>query len=390
MSRYLFRLLLVLCVLSGLVPDIVEAIPAFARRYELPCHFCHDGFPKLSVLGEQFKERGFRLENDKSDVSTWMRSVPVSVRGAFRQTFEENGNAVSSGLVRLVSAGDFGSRVSYWLEDNYVLDSDDSRRVGLGNAFVRVEILPDELYIRGGRLELDLPFTQTRTPQLFRYQIYFANTGFETDNIGVHQDGVELGGFLDDTTRWSIAVVDGYDSEKQKAISEDVGKFEGNVFGRLVRRFGEGRAGMYVYWGGNTLTRRSGDDVLEWRNGILRLGADASVYLGQAHVYGTLSYGRNSNSLANAANPNGTREALSFTGGFFQVDFALRDDLFVTGRLNAVRGPPPGTKDPSKSFVQFAPGLRLWLHPQIRLAGEIAFANQDLPTKAAFRFEIVY
>ncbi len=390
MSRYLFRLVPVLCLLLALVPDIVEAIPAFARRYELPCHFCHDGFPKLSVLGEQFKERGFRLDNDKSDVGTWIRSVPVSVRGAFRQTFEEKGDADSSALVRLVTAGDLGSRVSYWLEDNYVLDSEDSRRVGLDNAFVRVEVLPDELYVRGGRIELDLPFTQTRTPQLFRYEIYFANTGFESDNIGVHQDGVEVGGFLDDTTRWSIAVVDGYDSEEQKAISEDAGQFEGNVFGRLVRRFGEGRAGTYIYWGGNTLTRKSGDDVLEWKNGLLRLGADASVYLGQAHVYGTFSYGRNSNSFADAENPNGTGEALSFTGGFLQVDFALRDDFFVTGRLNTVRGPPSGTTDPSKSFVQFAPGLRLWLHPQIRLVGEIAFANQDLPTKAAFRFEIAY
>ncbi len=241
MSRYFLRFLPVLCVLSGLVPDIVEAIPAFARRYDLPCHFCHDGFPKLSVLGEQFKERGFRLENDKSDVSTWIRSVPVSVRGAFHQTFEEKGIADSSGLVRLVTAGDLGSRVSYWIEDNYLLESEDSRRIGLDNAFVRVEILPDELYVRGGRIELDLPFSQTRTPQLFRYEIYFANTGFETDSIGVHQDGVEIGGFLDDTTRWSIAVVDGYDSEEQISMSGDVGKFEGNVFGRLVRRFGEWR-----------------------------------------------------------------------------------------------------------------------------------------------------
>ena len=195
MSRYLFRLVPVLCLLLALVPDIVEAIPAFARRYELPCHFCHDGFPKLSVLGEQFKERGFRLENDKSDVGTWIRSVPVSVRGAFRQTFEEKGDADSSALVRLVTAGDLGSRVSYWLEDNYVLDSEDSRRVGLDNAFVRVEVLPDELYVRGGRIELDLPFTQTRTPQLFRYEIYFANTGFESDNIASTRTASRLAAF---------------------------------------------------------------------------------------------------------------------------------------------------------------------------------------------------
>ena len=106
--------------------------------------------------------------------------------------------------------------------------------------------------------------------------------------------------------------------------------------------------------------------------------------------YGTFSYGRNGNSFANAENANGTGEALSFTGGFLQVDFALRDDFFATGRVNTGRGPPPGTTHPSKSFVQFAPGLKLWLHPRTRLVGELAFANQDLPTKATFRLEIVY
>ena len=118
-------------------------LPIPPRSLSLPTYSCVDPPPPSTLIsrgevshrgwhrgGEQFKERGFRLENDKSDVGTWIRSVLVSVRGAFRQTFEEKGDADSSALVRLVTAGDLGSRVSYWLEDNYVLDSEDSRRVG--------------------------------------------------------------------------------------------------------------------------------------------------------------------------------------------------------------------------------------------------------------------
>ena len=137
-----FPLLLLFTTVSVVLPSAADAIPAFARRYQLPCHFCHDGYPQLSVLGEQFKERGYRLDDDVTEVADWLRSVPVSLRTTLRQTFEEEGDAHTAGLFRLVSAGNFGSRVSYWIDDNYIVDSEDSRRVGLDNAFLRVELVP--------------------------------------------------------------------------------------------------------------------------------------------------------------------------------------------------------------------------------------------------------
>ncbi len=59
-----------------------------------------------------------------------------------------------------------------------------------------------------------------------------------------------------------------------------------------------------------------GQEILNWDDDLLRFGGDVSVYLGQADVYGTFLYGRNANSFANPANPGGTNEALSFSGGF--------------------------------------------------------------------------
>ena len=384
-----FRLLLLLLTASVVAPEAADAIPAFARRYQLPCHFCHDGYPQLSVLGEQFKERGYRLDDDVTEVSDWLRSVPVSLRATLRQTFEEEGNAQARALFRLVSAGNLGSRVSYWIDDNYAIESEDTRRVGLDNAFVRVELVPDEIYVRAGRIELDLPFTQTRTAQLLRYEIYSANTGFETDNIGVYHDGLELGGFIDDATRWSVSVADANESEEQTALVGGAGTFDANIFGRLMRRFGEGRAGMYVYWGRNTLARMIEQEILNWDDDLFRLGGDVSVYFGQAHVYGTFLYGRNANSFANLANPDGTNEALSFSGGFTQLDVAIRDELVVTARAELVRGPPPGTADPAKSFFEFLPGLKIWLHPRVRLAFELGFGNQNRPTRGAIHVELV-
>jgi hypothetical protein len=372
-----------------------EALPAFARRYNLPCHFCHDGYPKLSVLGEQFKERGYRLEDDMTDLSDWIASVPVSLRATMMQSFEEEGDAETLGIFKIASAGNLGSRLSYWLDDNYRLDGDGFHRSGVDNLFVRGEILPEELYVRGGRIELDIPFTQARSPQLFVYEIYFANTGFETDNLGTHQDGVELGGFLDETTRWSLAVVKGQNSEEQKRLSESVDGFDANLFGRLMRRFGEGRAGAYFYLGSNALARELPDSsgaparVLEWDDGVFRLGADGSVYLGESHLYSTFLYGRNSNSFADAANPEGTHEPRSFFGGFIQADVAVRDQIVISSRLELLRQPPPGTNDPSKTFVGFSPGLKLWLHPRVRLAFELSFRNQSRPTRGRIFIDLV-
>jgi hypothetical protein len=373
---------------------VAEAIPAFARRYSLPCDFCHEGYPQLSVLGEQFKERGYRLESDTSGVSEWWDSIPVSFRGALRQAFEEDGDADTSGRFHFVSAGSLSSRFSYWLDETYYVDSDGFDRLETDNAFLRVEVLPDELYLRGGRMELDLPFTQARTPQLFAYEVYFANTGFETDDIGGHHDGLEAGGFLDEATRWSVAVVNGRNSEGQTDLSDAAGGFDPNLFGRLMHRFGEDRAGGYLYWGRNTLARENPEPVpgappvLEWDDSLFRIGIDGSVHASVAHIFGTLLYGRNSNSYADAQNPGGTHEALSFTGAFAQADVAIRDTLVLSGRLDWIHGPPPQTAGPNETFVAFSPGLKLWLHPRLRLAFELNFRNGDRPTRGAIQLDL--
>ena len=144
----------------------------------------------MSPIGQRFRDRGFRLEDETNTVNEWLKSVPVSLRAGVNEAFVEDGDATTEGFVDVITAGSIGSRVAYWLDHNWAVDRDGFRRVGTDNAWLRVDILPEDLYVRGGRIELDLPFSQARTPNLFGYDIYLANTGFEVDNIGEHHDGV--------------------------------------------------------------------------------------------------------------------------------------------------------------------------------------------------------
>jgi hypothetical protein len=61
MTNYLVALLLIFV----LFPEGLLAIPAFARKYGLPCSACHESWPMLNWFGQQFKDNGYQLGNDR-------------------------------------------------------------------------------------------------------------------------------------------------------------------------------------------------------------------------------------------------------------------------------------------------------------------------------------
>ena len=89
-----------------------------------------------------------------------------------------------SGLFSIFMAGNFGSDVAFWVDDDISVGGDNSAG-GLGDGYLsfvnigRVVHLPkDSLTLRVGQFELDLPFTQARTINLSPYDIY------QESNIG--------------------------------------------------------------------------------------------------------------------------------------------------------------------------------------------------------------
>lgn len=373
------------------VAETASAIPAFARRYGVACHFCHDGFPKLNNNGQRFKERGFRMaQEDPFDVDAWARSVPLAVRPQARRTFIQDSDGFTYFFVKGVSAGNLGSRVSYWVDDGLFWDSvsEDFTHTRVDNGWGRLELVKNgRLYLKGGRFELDLPFTQARTPHLFSYDIYTANAGLESDNIGIYQHGVEVGGSLGGDGHWSAAVVHGRNQESMKALNDDVGKFDANVFLRASKRIQQHRIGAFSYIGRNTLAL---SPSIVWEDKLLRLGADADLHFGRFNLYGVFMYGRNDNPVATPSQPDGTDEALDFSGGFAQGEYKLRDDLQLTVRLNAVNRPTSVSSSSNETFTGVFPGIRFFIRERLKLSFEYGFQNQDQPNLGAVQAELVF
>ncbi|MGC1599081.1 MAG: hypothetical protein WA757_02430, partial [Candidatus Acidiferrales bacterium] len=59
----------------------VMAIPAFARKYGLPCSACHTAWPELNNFGQVFRDNGYQLMNDR-DSPIWQNPsyFPIAFR----------------------------------------------------------------------------------------------------------------------------------------------------------------------------------------------------------------------------------------------------------------------------------------------------------------------
>src|SRR4029450_14050234 len=74
-------------------PKPVEAVPAFARQYDLQCKACHTRPPRLNRFGEQFHMMGFQIPRaarpggmvssvrDDGPVKTLIDSLALRIEG---------------------------------------------------------------------------------------------------------------------------------------------------------------------------------------------------------------------------------------------------------------------------------------------------------------------
>ena len=124
-----------LVLLMSLWPGDSQAIPAFARKYDLSCAACHAAYPRLNEFGQQFMDSNYRLPNWKDgtisggdDMMALPKSVPLALRAqAFVQTRDAKAIDVNSGeettanpdiqapyLIKLLSGAPLSDHVSYY------------------------------------------------------------------------------------------------------------------------------------------------------------------------------------------------------------------------------------------------------------------------------------
>jgi len=265
-----------------------------------------------------------------------------------------------------------------------VADADGLKDAGTQNAWLRVNDLagrsrPNFLNVKVGKFELDLPFPQTRSYNLFPYEPYYVQTGVEGWTLAAPERGIELSGVPGKGIRYSLAVMDG-----ANRIAGRQDDFDADLYFRLSKTFDVvQRGGFFLYRGQHTLIDESGS--LPFQDDLTRLGADLDLYLlnNRANVYGLYLWGRNSNSIGAGA----TSPERDFQGGFIQFDGTATRWLTLVGRYTRLRLEP--TPSFSETRQSLALGAQGWFRERLKVAFEYRFQDQGRPDWGIFTVDFV-
>ena len=216
-----------------------HAIPAFARKYGMPCSSCHEAWPKLSPFGQQFKDNGYQMGNERDtpiyqNPSYWPVSFRITpnwhregvdhadITNPATGTTAE-GQLTTHGFdlsgLDILTAGTLAKNISFLL----VPSSDNTGAFHFESANVRFSNLlgTSWLNIKAGKFELDNIISEKRILglsnnggfyQMYHFQPVGENPDLFTFGLGDNQFGAELSGHSkNDYTRFSAAILSSND-----------------------------------------------------------------------------------------------------------------------------------------------------------------------------------
>src|SRR5215831_12185078 len=197
--RFAGGLFFSLAVLSLALIDCrpASAIPAFARKYGMPCSSCHEAWPKLSPFGQQFKDNGYQLGNDR-DAPIFQQAAywPIALRIAPNWHMERNENTIVDGAtpgsqvlatvttggfdftgMDILTAGTLAKNFSFLL----VPSSDETGAFHFESVNVRFDNLLGTpwLNVKVGKFELDNLLSEKRIVTLSANGGFYQNYHFQ-------------------------------------------------------------------------------------------------------------------------------------------------------------------------------------------------------------------
>jgi hypothetical protein len=360
-------LLLLLVILSS-TPGY--AIPAFARKYGLPCSACHEAWPKLNSFGQNFKDQGYQLNNDR-DSPIWMNPSywPVAMRitphwhfesvsrqpvdtgdGTVEQTIKTSGFDLTG--IDILTGGLLAKNVSFLLVPS--IDGV-AGTVGFESANIRLDNIKGSPWVnlKFGKFELDGPLSEKRMMSFSNtggaYQLYhFVPAGDINDfTVGENQLGIELMGHsLDDHTRYAASLI----SSTNGGLGLPGGRsYDGALHlsqGFMAGKLGLQRVGVFGVAGLRpTFFLTSGGEPIpgtgRGNRSFYRAGAYGNLYIGKFDLAGVYQHASDNVFLANATPANGELPAgaqgAAWNIGTFEGHYLYSPKHFIMGRYELVR-----------------------------------------------------
>lgn len=359
------------------------AIPAFARKYNLPCSACHTAWPELNAFGQRFKDRGYQLGNDR-DSPIWTN--PSYWPAAFRTTpgwrMERATNQVTladpAGTTTLTQSGwDIGGADLLALGTLYknitfgFVPTGFDGGVTLETAYVRFDNLFNSSWLnfKVGKFELDNLLSEKRIVTLSSvggfYQAYhFLPVGSANDfGLGDNQIGAEIMGHNENSyRRFSIAMLNQNDGEPGLAGANDAGGSKGYDFNITASqawdagKLGVQRIGAYAYFGSRpTAFQLASDSSVipgsgNTLKGFTRLGVVGDFFLGDLEFLPLYMHGSEDKALIAGGTQNATWNSFLLEAHYYvnpQLMFLGRGDFIRMGQ----QGDPATPKTQGNSDV---------------------------------------
>ncbi|HXM22049.1 MAG TPA: hypothetical protein VN948_12385 [Terriglobales bacterium] len=404
------HLMVAMVLLAAVRP--AHAIPAFARKYGLPCSACHEAWPMLNNFGQTFKDNGYQLGNDRDApiyqqpgywpimfrvTPTWHREstkrVPVDKVPGNKSSGLVESTVTASGFdvggIDIVTAGTLYKNISFFVQP-FIGNSS----AGLAQAWVRLDNLVGShwLNFKMGKFELDEPISQERaltinnTGALY-YNYFFTppgDTNFFT-GIGNLQLGAEVSGHSDnDYTRYSVAVVSSNNGLTGLPSNQTYDVYTNLNQGFEVPGLGLQRVGVYGYFGESpTFFQTTGGRPIPGtgmgNRSFYRAGAYGQWYFGKFDFQTFYMHGYDNVFLGNSVPANQPSKlpvgavGPSWNGGFVEGHYDYNPRLILISRYELIRmsrEANPGMRSNAGNLDTWTVGYRWYpiMNPRAGLA----------------------
>lgn len=446
------------------------AIPAFARKYHTSCSTCHSNWPELNDFGLAFKINGFKFPKDDEDFlkepplmlgaeaqkeafphSIWPGELPI-LPISFRYSGDLTVNspqppavAAAVGYVpqsdlfqpntlTFIAASSLGPSLEFWIDDDLAAGGSGAAG-GLGDAYIKannflgyyLHVPKNDLNVRYGQFELDLPFTQARTINLSPYAIYsetayvnptgtgpLAGTTANPFTFASPQRGIEFGGYPHrGYTWWTVAIVDGENAVYGTAAPL-VAHNSKDVYINLAQRFNlerdpairkqvqaSGATGVhdhtsirfnaFGYFGNNELNQAGTlyAALPSMHEPFYRAGGAFDYkFRGNFELWGLYEHGHDANRTLNPGSTGFVSATpVTFSGGFVEAEYWFYPWLIALMRYDGVNSPTDRANGVSRLDTRsiYTPGLQILIRPNIKLESEYAFGyEQPVPGSRTF------
>ena len=240
----------------------LNAMPAFARKYQMSCKVCHSPFPKLKPYGEEFVGNGFVLKDKEApryyadtgdEKVSLIRNIPIALRvegyASFNSGHGKTFDLSTPYLVKLLSGGELFRNVSYYF---YFFFSERGKVAGLEDAFIMFNDVAGDLDVIVGQFQVSDPLFKGELRLTYEnYRIYKSKPGLSGIDL-TYDRGIMLTYGFKGGPDLTLEVVNGSgigDSGANPGGRFDADKYK-NVMGRVAQDIGERlRVGIFGYFG---------------------------------------------------------------------------------------------------------------------------------------------